>query len=134
MYNSDSETRYDVVKIAKAKGQEVVEADPKTLQIDIDTEEDWTRWQEGYEILGNVLDIDSYEVKMSGSGYPHRHITIKLLNKTDVWKRIALQMCFGSHITREILNCKRVLNNSEVTVLFFEKPKGNRTRMIRVEQ
>lgn len=117
---------------AASLGKKVVEADDRTLQIDIDSCEDFERWKQGSAILLDVIDHNGIEISPSGSGLPHRHITITLNESTNIWKRIALQLCLGSHITRETLNCYRVFAKEECPIVFFEKERKSR-RMIRIE-
>jgi hypothetical protein len=131
--DESSQSYSDIVIKAKSLEKKVVKADEFTLQIDIDSEEDFERWKQGSEIILNSLDYRDIHIRPSSSGLPHRHITISLYESADVWKRIALQMCLGSHITREALNSYRVLLNSECPIVFFEKiPKAK--RMIRIEE
>jgi hypothetical protein len=127
------ESRADGIAKAIASGKDVVEADAFTLQIDIDSDEDFERWKKGGEVLLNALNYRDIHILPSSSGLPHRHITISLYESADIWKRIALQMCLGSHITREALNSYRVLLHSECPIVFFEKPKEKPRRMIRIE-
>jgi hypothetical protein len=127
------ESRGDGISQAIASGKDVVEADAFTLQIDIDSDEDFERWKKGGEVLLNALNYRDIHILPSSSGLPHRHITISLYESADIWKRIALQMCLGSHITREILNSRRVLLNEECPIVFFEKQKEKPRRMIRIE-
>jgi hypothetical protein len=122
---------------ATAMGQKVVMADDFTLQIDIDSEEDMEKWKKGSEILLRAINGSSSEVTIteSKSGLPHRHITIHLIKPMGVWQRIALQLCLGSHITRETLNSYRVLVGNECPIVFFEednKKDKRHIRMIRV--
>lgn len=116
-----------------ASGRKVINANEITLQIDIDSEEDFKRWQEGSEILLNAIGYHRLDMHPSKSGFPHRHITIILNEPADIWKRIALQICLGSHLTRETLNSYRVLVESECPIVFFEKVPKPR-RMIRISE
>lgn len=127
------ESRADGIAKAIASGKDVVEADAFTLQIDIDSDEDFERWKKGGEILLNDIGYKNIVILPSSGGLPHRHITISLNDPADIWKRIALQACLGSHITREILNSRRVLLSEECPIVFFEKPKQKPRRMIRIE-
>ncbi len=117
----------DVAERAEELGQRIVYADNQTLQIDIDTEEDYNRFIQSYEILAKALNSSTYTVQLSKSGFPHRHITVYLQQPAkSVWKRIALQACLGSHLTREALNCLNVLNDVDEPILFFEDAKPKR--------
>ncbi len=119
--------REDVIEKAEELGQRIVYADDMMLQLDIDSEDDYNRFIQGYEILGKTLKCSNYTVQLSKSGYPHRHITVYLQHPAkSVWKRIALQACLGSHLTREALNCVNVLNDVDEPILFFENPKPKR--------
>lgn len=131
-YSNEGSQRYSEIKEkATSLGERVVEANETTLQIDIDSEEDFKRWQDGSEILLNAIGYHRVDMHPSKSGLPHRHITVILDKPADIWKRIALQICLGSHLTRETLNSYRVLVESECPIVFFEKKKSIR-RMIRV--
>jgi len=104
------------------------------LQIDIDGEIDYSHFLKASEILLPAMRYNEVLVSESKSGMPHRHITITLNKAMDVWQRIALQLCFGSHITRETLNSYRVLIGNECPIVFFEKDKKDQRhiRLIRV--
>ncbi len=135
MSYGDIDRNYSEVKTeAVSQGQRVVPADDYTLQIDIDSEEDLERWKTGSKILLEAINGKEVTITESKSGLPHRHITISLNKAMDVWERIALQLCLGSHITRETLNSYRVLVGNECPIVFFEeeKNKNKRFRMIRI--
>ena len=115
----------------------VVQADERTLQIDIDSEEDFVRWQRAHAMLSKVIDLSDSEVTISKSGLPHRHITIHLKNQSySLFERIALQVCLGSDLWRETLNLYRALKGLD-NVCFFEKkewyenPEPRLNRMLR---
>lgn len=131
--DESSQSYSDIVIKANSLGERVIEANEITLQIDIDSEEDFKRWKEGSEILLNAIGYSKLEIRPSKSGFPHRHITVILNEPADVWKRIALQICLGSHLTRETLNSYRVLVESECPIIFFEKVPKSR-RMIRISE
>ena len=126
-YGETTQRKKDIVAKAQSKGQRVVVADDRMLQIDIDSEEDWKQFEAGWDILKSVISHrGSYEVQESASGWPHRHVTVYLRKPATVWQRIALQACLGSHLTREVLNSYRVLTGSDCPIVFFEKPKSRR--------
>jgi hypothetical protein len=87
----------------------------------------------GSEILLRDIGYKNLVILPSASGLPHRHITITLNESMDIWKRIALQVCLGSHVTREVLNSHRVLLKQECPIVFFEKEIPKPKRMIRLE-
>jgi hypothetical protein len=124
-YGPIAQSYEDVVVKAESEGKKVIVADDYTLQIDIDTEEDYKKWQEAKELLLPLLPNNTmvhYEVVPSASGGSHRHITMHLVEPMDVWKRIALQFCFGSHWKREVLDSYRVITgNNECPIVFFEQ-------------
>jgi hypothetical protein len=134
-YGEINRTYSEVRTEAASQGQRVVAADDYTLQIDIDSEEDAEKWKRGSEILLRAINGKEVTIIESKSGFPHRHITIHLNKAMDVWERIALQLCLGSHVTRETLNSYRVLVGNECPIVFFEednKKDKKHIRMIRV--
>jgi len=125
----------EVVTEAKKKDVDIVVADDRTLQIDIDDGLNYVNWTKNSEFLLKDIGIERWEIKESASGYPHRHITVYLKEPADVWKRIALQACLGSHLMREALNAHRVLTGNDCPILFFEK-KGTdneNNRIVEIE-
>ncbi len=122
---------------AAAEGKIVVPADDRTLQIDIDSEDDFRRWEKAAPLLHTLKPVD-VAITESASGYPHKHITVYLPEPMDIWARIALQVLLGSHITRELLNAHRVLTGElECPIAFFEleQPKKKENgRLIEMEE
>ena len=117
-YGEIDRTYSEVRTEATSQGQRVAPADDFTLQIDIDGEIDYSHFLKASEILLPVMGYSEILVSESKSGMPHRHITIILNKAMDVWQRIALQLCLGSHITRETLNSYRVLVGNECPIAF----------------
>ena len=121
-YNSEIHRTYvQAVELAAKSNERVVVAGDYTLQMDIDTEEDFKRWEENSpEILRRLKLKSSPKITVSKGGLPHRHITITLDEPMDIWARIALQVILGSDFKRELFNSFRVLDGIEYPVLFFE--------------
>lgn len=124
----------EAVALADTQGKKVVPADNFTLQIDIDSEEDFRRWKNASDLL-KVINPESVNIISSSGGFPHRHITVNLGTYMDVWKRIALQVLLGSDFVREKMNAYRVLKGDmECPIAFFEETARLSLRMIRPER
>jgi hypothetical protein len=97
------------------------------LQLDIDTDEQFTQFKKNLEKLGN--DVGYYtekeEIHPSKSGLPKRHVTLTFPRKMDVWERITLQYYLQSDPIREGLNAMRVLLGDPYPIAFFENKVDN---------
>ncbi len=113
------EDRESTIRRAKDCHMAIVEPEDNQLQIDIDSEDDMDRFDKFYSLLSKELPGATYNLTTSISGYPHYHITVTCVEAMDVWKRIALQACLGSHINREVLNAYRVMRGSDLPIAFF---------------
>lgn len=110
----------------KEKGLIIVLPGEKELQIDIDSEEQYKTFQRNYSAFCNMIDDSANFVvteKISHSGLPHRHITIKLTWNVFDTSRIALQAALGSDPMRELLSMVRVLQGIPNPTAFAEKPE-----------
>ena len=115
------EDRIALIQKIEGEGKRVVVPDDYTLQLDIDTEEEWERFKENSLLFFRILPIENTKIEFSFSGLPHRHITIRCKEPMTIWQRVALQMALGSHLSREVLNAYRVLVKVDWPILFFEK-------------
>lgn len=115
----------------------IVPSDDYTLQIDIDSEENFEIWKSNFSVLKKIITIKNVCIVESFSGLPHRHITIVLKYGYDIWKRIALQAILGSDLKRETLNMCRALTSSDYPIVFFEDIKTKEVytdkRMLRLK-
>lgn len=117
-YNIDR----DAECIAYNLGMDLVVPKNNQLQLDIDTEEAYKKFQDKLTMMYYVGFAPSeISENPSKSGLPNRHITVSFPEEMDVWKRIALQFFFQSDPIREGLACLRVLINNPHPIVFFEK-------------
>lgn len=112
-------------EIAAKNNLDVIIADDWTLQIDIDSEEDFKEYNNRRDLVLRAIPLKE-KITVSFSGLPHRHITLTSLFRMDIWKRIALQAVLGSHPSRELFNTFRVLIEDHVPIVFFERKGGER--------
>lgn len=117
------------IRIARESGLEVVFADDRTLQLDLDTKDAYYLFRNQQDILGEerLGTEGDFIIEPSKSGLPKRHVTIKLKEPADIWKRIALQCLLGSDLKREALNAARVLEGVPDPICFFEKKAATMT-------
>lgn len=128
--DNDSKTLTNARAFAQAaeRSCEVVIADDRTLQLDIDNDDDYSFFMSAFPRLQKYVGVvDPYPENdwanpwtewKSRSG--NRHITITLAKPLDVTTRIMLQACLGSDRVREILNYARFLSGEPKAVLLFK--------------
>jgi hypothetical protein len=113
--------------VAEELNMDVVLPTEYQLQLDIDTEEQFEKFNKNLEHLGNDTQIYPEDVKInpSKSGLPKRHVTLTFQFEMGVWQRIALQYYLQSDPVREGLNAMRVLLGDPYPIAFFEKKVDN---------
>lgn len=112
-----------VRRVAGSHGEfEAVFPQPNELQLDIDSEEDYARFERVFYLLVALTDADiGCKTAPSKSGLPRRHVTISLpFTVTDV-ERILLQACLGSDGRRELYGFRRWLAGDPQPTVFIEK-------------
>ncbi len=117
----EARERYTARKMAE--GFEIVLPKENELQIDIDSEEDYLRFQKMFFTVVNK-NISGITIKRncpSQSGFPKRHITLSLPIDINFLERIALQACLGSDNVREFLSLIRYWTGDKYPSLFVEK-------------
>jgi hypothetical protein len=106
------------IQQAEEKNCTILYADDRTLQIDIDTDEDYEFFEKQVSRLREYMDLPAtYDVLRSISG--NRHILIQLPRPLPVKDRIMLQACLGSDRVREILSYARYRKGDPQPVLLF---------------
>lgn len=107
---------------AEEKGCVVEYADEGELQLDIDSDEAFSTFQDQLALFNDLglFRWNGYTVRRSRSG--NRHITIPLTNPLPMETRILLQACLGSDRRRELLSFAGMLKGQEHPILFF-RPK-----------
>lgn len=107
---------------ARAKGFVVIEADSRTLQIDLDGAKavrryGWQFWQ-----LEQAGVTKGWREKIGPSKSPgHVHVYIRLPKPKPIMERLALQSILGDDHKRAGFNYIRVKNGSRSPIVFFEK-------------
>jgi hypothetical protein len=104
---------------AASQGLKVRFPEPNELFIDIDSEEDWTRFGELSTILNCYTPIN-LNWAPSKSGMPKRHVVVTLMSgKTFTpLERIAFQACLGSDRKHELLSLLAVPTNPKPTCFY----------------
>lgn len=106
---------------AEKKGLIVVQPDDYTLQLDFDTEGQFTTFL--YNKLPRVIEfLDVKRVWWTESKSGNKHVFVRMGMQLNIAERIALQTFLGSDSTREFLNLMRVVLESDQPVVLFEKP------------
>lgn len=103
---------------AKERGCTVEYASPKTLQLDIDSEESREIYEDQLERLRLMFTVLEVRERASRSG--NMHVIITLKERLSVPERIMLQACMGSDRTREILSYARYQNGDNEPILLFK--------------
>jgi hypothetical protein len=96
------ESREAAIMNAVEAGLQVVYGDEMTLQLDIDTEEDFAFCKKQLKLLAKLVPYSNCTVTRSKSNKWHVYVDLKkALARED---RVTLQATLGSDRTREILN------------------------------
>jgi len=106
---------------AAENGLRIVEPKPNELFLDIDTDEQYARFEEAYAHMKRVLKIKTFTLGRSRRKITGKHITVTLGFEVNATERIALQAILGSDPRRETYSFWRVQNNDPIPTLFFEK-------------
>jgi len=90
--------------------------------LDIDTEASKIRM----EMSIRLCEQFGYPIKIlrsvpSKSGEPHMHVYLEFPDVLTVMERIALQACFGSDLTKELISILRYINGIDDPTLMFER-------------
>ena len=122
--------QYDTFKsaeeIAEQRGLVVVYPKDNELQLDIDSEEQWTEFIRRKAFFDEFFwgQAQTYEMvtTISSSGYPKRHITLTFKNeKFDHYQRMVYQAALNDDPKRTFLGLARLLrgmSNNPPTTLF----------------
>ena len=114
--------REDTLERMEQNGLKLVIPADNQLQIDIDSESDYQRYQRALKSFKtNHIDVIKEIVERpSKSGLPRRHITITMWSTYIPRERIFYQALLGSDLIREINNLRRLNNNDIFPIAFFE--------------
>ncbi len=110
---------------AKHLGLDLRVATDRELFVDIDSEEDWKRFEHAFPVVGKQFcsgrkwQFDC-TVTPSKSGLPKRHVVVRLAAPQPLLVRIALQAALGSDGRREGISVLRAQRGEENVVVFFE--------------
>lgn len=112
----------DPEEAARANGCAIVYPADNELQLDIDSEADFTRFEDQLPILKRTVGVTTWRVHPSKSGGEKRHVTVVLdRDVTDARERILLQALLGSDRKRELLSLVYLNAGRAKPTLFFEK-------------
>lgn len=117
----------NIQKAAK-KNLVVVEATPKTLQLDIDRVEKLRLFGWQWHLLKKSGLAQGWRARIQESkSRGHVHIYIHLPKPLPLGTRIALQALLGSDLKRELFNWIRGCTRAKFPVVLFEKRKKRNT-------
>lgn len=109
---------------AEREGLDIVYPTDTQLFVDIDSDAGRDQFSKYRDLVAQFYGIDSVEVKLSKSGYPHAHIIVNLQKKVHSAERIFLQAILGSDPKREMLGWQMSETHGDSTpTLFFEAKK-----------
>lgn len=126
--------REDTLERMEQNGLKLVIPADNQLQIDIDSEADYQRYQRALKSFktNHINVIKEIVERPSKSGLPRRHITITMWSTYIPRERIFYQALLGSDLIREINNLRRLNNNDIFPIAFFEPTVEGRESRITV--
>lgn len=125
--------QYDTFKsaeeVAEQRGLVVVYPKDNELQLDIDSEEQWTEFIRRKAFFDEFFwgQSQTYEMvtTISASGYPKRHVTMAFKDRTfDHYQRMTYQAALNDDPKRTFLGLARLLQGRDDNppTTLFEKP------------
>lgn len=108
---------------AGSMGCRVVYPAPNQIQLDMDTEAQFTEYNKRFADLFGWAEMEfptDIMITPSKSGMPHRHITLTFSRDFTDTERIALQMLLGSDLVREKMNVLRLFKGIKQPCRLFE--------------
>lgn len=120
MYREDDK----LFEKAAALGLDVVLPEANQLQIDLDSQVQYTHYLNMATLLRGKGFVFDEEIAPSKSGLPNRHVTLTFpsCEGFSPWMRVALQASLGSDPKRELLSCVRIFNEDPHPTGFMELP------------
>lgn len=118
MYHRSGE---ESIVYARANNWQVDIAEPDELQLDIDTDEQYDRFNEMLPAVRETYPITDVIETESKSG--NRHIRVFTAYELSVPERIALQTLLGSDPRKELISLRRWLAGDPIPILLFEVKK-----------
>lgn len=121
--NYDYQMQHQFLREVKRKGLTINIPDEHTLQLDLDTEEQWQGLQEKMHALEAMMayGMRITDVTVSSSGPPHLHVYISMIKPiSSVEEQIGAQMFLGSDPKKELLSLCRVAARIEPATLLIE--------------
>lgn len=109
----------DVHEVAKKANQTVILPKGNECQLDIDSKEQYDRFEDVLKWAEDLLEIKKV-TKLPSKTKGHYHITVEFYKELSLWERIALQAVLGSDLTRELLNSIRAINGDENPSALFK--------------
>lgn len=112
-----------LIEASEANGLCVSLPAENELQIDIDSDADWSRFLRGWEIFSREFPlVGPYLVTPSKSG-TGKHVRIRTPWPVEPWQRIAWQASLGSDHVRELLSGVRLIAGDPHPTLLVETPQ-----------
>lgn len=111
----------DAKAYAQNYGCEVIQADEKTLLIDLDSYEDKVRFDEMRSFIEKWFSFEAVEVWPSKSDGDHVHVKVTLGEKFSILERLLLEACLGNDLKRSFycfLRAHRKMKEDEISLLF----------------
>lgn len=116
------------IQKANKKGLVVVEATPKTLQLDFDSIHNLRLFGWQWHTLKKARLAQGWRAVIKNSkSRGHVHVYIHLPRPLPLGTRIALQAILGSDLKRELFNWIRGCTRAKFPVVLFERRKKRNT-------
>jgi len=118
-------TSEDAAKHAESCGFEVYRGNEKTLLLDIDSGNDFRKFELNRDLIDELVGIDDYTIWNSQSD--KHHVLLRLKKPLSIELRLFIQACLGSDVKKELLTYKRILEGETEPVMLFRPRKwGNK--------
>jgi hypothetical protein len=115
------ESRLEYSNRMSQAGFTLKKPEPNELLLDLDNEEDFHKAYAMLKRLESEIENCTSTVFPSKSGFPHRHMIVRLPFEISNVERIALQAIMGSDKIRELLSLFRVWKGDESPTLLAIK-------------
>lgn len=116
-----TEDRDEYVAEMMAAGFSIIVPKTNELFVDLDTEDQYRRFEVMFDTMHVKFPGITCEIKESAGGYPKRHAYITLTWDVSEYERIAWQAILCSDPYREMCSMKRVMTGSLPATIFKER-------------
>lgn len=113
------------IELAAEKNCRVRYPAPNELFLDIDNDDDFEHFEAALAILRTHIEVDGFDVTVSRSGVPNRHIVVRLVRPVaNDMERVLLQAVLGSDRVHEMLSLIAMKKGTMTHPTLLFEPKG----------